>query len=332
MSEEKTDEDEDDLDLDRDDEVDEPVAFERFHDSRVKAKTSKKQAEMAKALAQENENVLLETTYKPSRHEAVWLYSSLRPFFDEQKLIDDVLFQVKGGKEASVYCCHVAPDAQQALGAERVAAKVYRPRQFRNLRNDALYRQGRAVLTDEGRAAKATDQRLMRALGKKTDFGVQVQHSSWLLYEYTTLQALFAAGCAVPEPYAVGENAILMGYVGEETRAAPTLIEVVLTKAQALKIFAQLKESLAILVGMGLVHGDLSAYNVLYDGEKPTIIDLPQVVRFDQNEHAERIFLRDLTRLCDYFQRAGVVCDPETLAQELRGTHASNVSTMVSSG
>ena len=321
MLEENSDEGDEDFDLDFALELDdEPATFERFHDSRVKAKTSKKQAQMATVLAQENENVLLETTYKPSRHEALWLYSSLRPFFEEQKLIDDVLFQVKGGKEASVYCCHVTPDAQKALGAERVAAKVYRPRQFRNLRNDAMYRQGRAVLTDEGRAAKATDQRLMRALGKKTEFGQQVQHSSWLLYEYTTLQALFAAGCAVPEPYAVGENAILMGYIGEETRASPTLIEVVLTKTEALQIFAQLKKSLAILVGLGMVHGDLSAYNILYDGTRAILIDLPQVVRFDQNEHAETIFLRDLTRLCDYFQRCGIVCDPVTLARELRET------------
>ncbi len=293
-------------------------SFERFHDTRTKAKVTKKQAQMTKVLAEDDENVLFETTYKPSRHEAVWLFSSLKPFFDTQKLIDDVLFQVKGGKEASVYCCHVHPDAQTALGEELVAAKVYRPRQFRNLRNDAMYRQGRAVLTDEGRAAKATDTRLMRALGKKTEFGQQVQHSSWLLYEYTTLQALFAAGCAVPEPYAVAENAILMGYVGEETRAASTLIELVLPKAEAQKVYEQVKESLAILVGMGLVHGDLSAYNILYDGEKPTIIDLPQVVRFDQNENAEAIFLRDLTRLCDYFRRCGVSCDPELLARELR--------------
>ncbi|WP_395090334.1 RIO1 family regulatory kinase/ATPase [Armatimonas sp.] len=323
MPEENSDEDADadDFDLDLDIDIDdEPETFERFHDSRVKARTTKKQAKAASTLAQEDENVLLTTTYKPSRHEAVWLYSSLRPFFDEQKLIDDVLFQVKGGKEATVYCCHVAPDAQRALGAERVAAKVYRPRQFRNLRNDAMYRQGRAVLTDEGRAAKATDQRLMRALGKKTEFGMQVQHSSWLLYEYTTLQALFAAGCAVPEPYAVGENAILMGYKGEETRAASTLIELILPKPEAQRVFAQVKESLAILVGLGMVHGDLSAYNILYDGERATIIDLPQVVRFDQNEHAEEIFLRDLTRLCDYFKRAGVVCDPVTLARELRET------------
>lgn len=309
--------DQEDFD-DLEDFEDDDEGFERFHDSRVQAKTKKKQAQMTALLAQDDANVLFETTYKPSRHEAVWLYASLRPFFEEQKLIDDVLFQVKGGKEASVYCCHVHPDAQAALGSERVAAKVYRPRQFRNLRNDALYRQGRATLTDEGRAAKATDTRLMRALGKKTEFGQQVQHSSWLLYEYTTLQTLSAAGCAVPAPYAVGENAILMDYIGEETRAAPTLIEVGLGRTEAQRVFRQVKESLAVLAGLGLVHGDLSAYNILYDGERATLIDLPQVVRFDQNDQAEAIFLRDLTRLCDYFQRCGVPCNPESLARELR--------------
>jgi RIO kinase 1 len=297
---------------------DEPETFERFHDTRVKAKATKKQALMAKALADDEASVLFETTYKPSRHEAVWLYSSLAPFLREQTLIDDVLFQVKGGKEANVYCCHVHPSNQAAFGSERVAAKVYRPRQFRNLRNDALYRQGRAVfINEEGKEAKP-DQRLQRALGKKTEVGAQVQHSSWLMYEYSTLKALFAAGCAVPEPFALGDNAILMGFIGEETHAAPTLIEVGLSKPEALQVFGQLKASLKILVGMGLVHGDLSAYNILYDGARAVIIDLPQVVRFEQNEHAEEIFLRDLTRLCDYFQRCGVSCSPEALARELR--------------
>lgn len=307
--------------IDQDDDLafldDETEGFERFHDSRTKLKTAKKQAEMTRQLAEADDNVLFETTYKPSRHEAVWLYSSLRPFFDQQKLVSDILFQVKGGKEASVYCCRVHDDARAALGVDYVAAKVYRPRQFRNLRNDALYRQGRPVLTDEGRAAKATDQRLMRALGKKTDFGVQVQHSSWLLYEYTTLQLLSREGCAVPLPYAVGENAILMGFIGDEHRAAATLIEISPEPKEATRIFNLLKESLAVLARLGIVHGDLSAYNVLYDGERPVLIDFPQVVRFGENEAAEELWLRDLTRLCEYFARLGVDCDPQRLKASL---------------
>lgn len=302
----------DDLDEDFDLDDDTPM-FERFHDTRQATRATKKSAAQVKTLAEASENATFQTTYTPSRHEAVWLRTSLRPFFDEQNLIDDVLFSIKGGKEATVYCAHVHPDAQEALGTDRVAAKVYRPREFRNLRNDALYRTGRAVLTDEGRAAKKSDTRLMKAVNKKTGFGAVVQHTSWLLYEYTTLQKLHSAGCAVPRPFAVGENAILMGYVGGPQMAAPTLIEVGLSKAEAERCFKTLVESLRIMVGLGMVHGDLSAYNVLYWEGQPTIIDFPQVIRFDENDQAEPILLRDLTRLCDYFSRYGIVASPERL-------------------
>jgi len=80
------------------------------------------------------------------------------------------------------------------------AAKVYRPREFRNLRNDKMYREGRPILTAAGRRVKKTDHRLLRAVGKKTEFGVQVEHTSWLMYEYTTLKQLHDAGAAVREP------------------------------------------------------------------------------------------------------------------------------------
>ena len=117
-----------------------------------------------------------DTTYTPGRYEALWLLDSLRTFFD-QALITDVLRSVKGGKEASVYCCAAEP----ATGLDLLAAKVYRPRMFRTLRNDSLYRQGRDLLTAGGRAVKNTDHRIMRAIGKKTDYGVHVMQYSWLM-------------------------------------------------------------------------------------------------------------------------------------------------------
>jgi RIO kinase 1 len=147
------------------------------------------------------------TTYKPGRYEEGWLLSSLRTFYD-QALISDVLAQVKGGKEASVYCCEGDPTTGVAL----LAAKVYRPRKFRNLRNDKMYREGREILTASGRPAKKTDHRIMRAIGKKTAFGVQVQHTSWLMHEYKAMERLHQAGAAVPQPIAASENAILMSY------------------------------------------------------------------------------------------------------------------------
>ena len=142
--------------------------------------------------------------------------------FNQQELISDVVAQVKGGKEASVYRCLAHP----ALGVEWVAAKVYRPRMFRSLSNDKLYRQGRVTLKANGRPVKATDTRMMRAMGKKTTFGQQVAHTSWLMYEYTTMELLYELGASVPKPIATNENAILMEYIGDEQMAAPPLSQI----------------------------------------------------------------------------------------------------------
>jgi RIO kinase 1 len=257
-----------------------------------------------------------ETTYKPSRHERTWLLQSLGPFF-EQNLIDDVLASIKGGKEASVYRCRVHPSAREAVGASLVAAKVYRPREFRNLRNDKMYREGRPVLTADGRAVKSSDTRIMRALGKKTDFGMQVQHTSWLMYEFTTLEALYKSGAAVPKAVAAAENAILMGYAGDEQVAAPALNEVSLPQNEATHLFRETMRNVELLLSQDLIHGDLSAYNILYWEGRIMLIDFPQVTNSRTNPHAWTIFQRDVTRVCEYFLRMGVACTAEPLAQEL---------------
>ena len=103
---------------------------------------------------------------------------------------------------------------------------------MRNLRNDKLYRQGRETLIDGRRVVKKSDARVMRAINKKSDFGLQARHTSWLLYEFATLRDLAEAGIAVPRPYAAGDNAILMDYIGDGARPAPTLHEVDLDPAE----------------------------------------------------------------------------------------------------
>lgn len=253
-----------------------------------------------------------ETTYKPSRHEAGWLLSSLKQFYDD-KLICDVQAQVKGGKEANVYRCR----ATNGFETELVAAKVYRPRKFRNLRNDRLYREGRDIITADGRPVKNSDTRVMKALNKKSDFGVQVQHTSWLMYEFTTLQNLHANGANVPKPYAAAENALLMGYVGDENGAAPTLIEVALEMGEAQRLYHDVLRNIEILLAQGVIHGDLSAYNILYWNGEITLIDFPQVVGVLQNPHARDIFGRDVQRVCDYFARCGVALNPDRTATNL---------------
>jgi RIO kinase 1 len=254
-----------------------------------------------------------DTTYQPSRYEEGWLLSSLRTFYD-RGLINDVLSLVKGGKEASVYRCQADP----ATGATLLAAKVYRPTKFRNMRNDSVYRRGRMLLDANGHDHDyARDQRVLRAVRKKTAFGRQVRHTSWLMHEYTALQQLHQAGAAVPQPVAAGENAILMSYRGTAQMAAPTLNRVRLTQDEAQPIFHKVLQNVALLLQQRLIHGDLSAYNILYYEGKITVIDFPQVTNLDTNENACFILQRDIFRVCEYFSRQGVQCDPAAIVGEL---------------
>ena len=258
------------------------------------------------------------TTYQPGLFEEGWLLESLRPFY-EQKLISDVLAQVKGGKEATVYRCEANPSTDHDL----LAAKVYRPRMFRNLRNDKVYREGRAILKANGKAVKRTDHRLMRALGKKTAMGVQLEHTSWLMYEYTTLQKLYAAGANVPQPITVSENAILMGYCGDRYEAAHTLNELRLSPDEAAPLLDVVLTNIEIMLQHGLIHGDLSAYNILYWEGEITLIDFPQVTEVEHNSNAYFILRRDVQRVCEYFAQQGVQRDPQAIMDRLWERHGS---------
>ncbi len=248
------------------------------------------------------------TTYRPGLFEQGWLLESLRGFYD-QAYITDVLALVKGGKEANVYRCEV----HERLDFPLLAAKIYRPRMFRQLRNDKMYREGRAILKEDGHAAKETDHRLMRAVAKKTEFGVSVQHTSWLMHEYTTLQKLYSLGAAVPQPIASGENGILMGYCGDEGLAAPPLSEVKLQRHEVEPLFREVMRNIELMLQNGMIHGDLSAYNILYWDGKITLIDFPQVTDSRSNSNARAILERDITRVCQYFRSQGMKPNPNDI-------------------
>jgi len=255
-------------------------------------------------------------TYQPSKYEAGWLLSSLETFY-EQTWITDVQALVKGGKEASVYRCAAHPRTQR----EFLAVKVYRPKMFRSLSNDKMYREGRQILTAEGRAVKETDHRTMRAIGKKSAFGEHVAHTSWLMHEFATLSRLYEAGAAVPQPIAAGDNAILMGYVGDGQMAAPLLNDVRLDSDEALRLFSEVLRNLDLMLKFEMIHGDLSAYNILYWEGRITIIDFPQVTNSRTNSNAHFILQRDIERICDYFQRQGVRSDPDAVFRRLLNAH-----------
>lgn len=252
------------------------------------------------------------TSFHPAAHERVWLLGYLEPFYNAQ-IITDVLDKVKGGKEANVYCCAAHP----STGLEFIAAKVYRPRMFRNLRNDARYRQGRELKDEEGKVT--TGRREVLAMQQKTRFGLLLRQSGWLNAEFETMQALYEAGADVPKPMTHSDNVILMEYVGAEGAPAATLNQVTLEAEEALPMFEQLVDNLAIMLACHRVHADFSAYNILYFEGEFKVIDFPQAVDPRRNPEAADLFVRDVERLCQYFARYHIHRDAHALADALWG-------------
>ena len=137
----------------------------------------------------------------------------------------------------------------------------------------------------------------------------------------TTLKILHAAGADTPRPYTRRENAILMAYIGGPGLAAPTLNHVRLASGEARALFKRVLHNVEIMLSHERVHGDLSAFNILYWQGQITLFDFPQVISPLENRSAYLIFQRDIQRLCDYFQRQGVDADPRTLAADLWTSH-----------
>ncbi len=256
-------------------------------------------------------------TYKAARFEEWWLLESIGGFY-EHKLISDVLRRLKGGKEASVYLCRGVESAESLL-----AAKVYRPRQLRNLKNDAIYRTGRTDLGEDGK--KLFKEADINAIIKRTAYGEEVRHTSWIAYEFSTLEILHAAGADVPKPIGMEKNAILMEYIGDFGNAAPTLNTVTLDRDEARKLFDRVIRNVDLLLTHDRIHGDLSAYNILYWDGGITLIDFPQVTFPEMNPSAWMIFQRDVMRVCQYFKSQGVKCDARKLAADLWTSHGHTV-------
>jgi RIO kinase 1 len=254
------------------------------------------------------------STYKAARFEEGWLLDSLGRFYEQQWILD-VLGKVKSGKEASVYLCRSGVQVDAPL----LAAKVYRPRMLRNLKNDQLYRMDRDVLDTNGK--RIDDLGMLKMLHKRSVYGEQVRHQSWIVYEFQSLKTLYAAGADVPRPYEMDGNAILMSYIGDETSAAATLNTINLGPGEVRPLYERLLRNIGIMMTHGIVHGDLSAYNVLYWEGEITLIGFPQVVSPTSHRSAWKIFSRDITRLCEYFTRQGLPTDADSLAVELWKSH-----------
>lgn len=199
-------------------------------------------------------------------------------------LVDTVLRQLMSGKEAMVYVVQ--------CGDEVRCAKVYKEANKRSFRQAVDYTEGR----------KIKNSRQARAMAKGSRYGRQEQESAWQHAEVDALYRLIAAGVRVPTPYNFHEGVLLMELVADEDgEPAPRLNDVVLGPDEARQYHAFLVRQVVRMLCAGIVHGDLSEYNVLVDSEGPVIIDLPQAVDAAANNNASRMLERDVDNLAAYF-------------------------------
>lgn len=202
----------------------------------------------------------------------------------EDGLIDEVLRQLMSGKEATVYVVR--------CGDEIRCAKVYKEADKRSFRQSVDYTEGR----------KVKNSRRARAIEKGSRYGRQAQEEAWQSAEVDALYRLAAVGVRVPQPYNFHEGVLLMELVTDaEGNAAPRLNDLVLSAALARDYHRVLIQQVVRMLCAGIVHGDLSEFNVLVDGDGPMIIDLPQAVDAAANNHAKKMLLRDVENLARYF-------------------------------
>ena len=250
----------------------------------------------------------------PHHHERHWVIESVGHFYREN-IITDVTRLVKGGKEANVYACTAHP----AAGVKMIAAKLYRERMLRNLKNDAIYKHGRLLRNADGKQIKSSRER--RAVLNKSGYGQQLDFMMWVGTEYRAQTMLYEAGADVPKPIAHNGSSILMEFIGDEYGAAPALNEITLQQPEATTLFDQVMDNVRLMLNHDLIHGDLSAYNILYWEGKIWLIDFPQVIEARNNPHAFDLLQRDITRVCEYFASFSVKSDPITLAYDLWSTY-----------
>ncbi|WP_264273431.1 PA4780 family RIO1-like protein kinase [Duffyella gerundensis] len=207
----------------------------------------------------------------------------IQPLVDDG-LIDDVIQRLKSGKEADVYTV--------LCGDKIQCAKVYKEATQRSFKQAVQYQEGR----------KVRNSRNSRAMQKGSKFGRKQQEESWQMAEVEALFRLADAGVRVPQPYMCIDGVLLMELVTDaEGGVAPRLSDVTLSEETALADFDTMIRNIVRMLCAGLVHGDLSEFNVLLDAQGPVIIDLPQAVDAAANNHAQSMFERDVNNITAYY-------------------------------
>lgn len=202
----------------------------------------------------------------------------------EEGLIDEVISQLMSGKEATVYIVR--------SGEQIRCAKVYKDVKQRSFRQATTYLEGR----------KVQNSRQQRAMEKGSRYGREVQEKLWQTAEVDALFRLANAGVRVPKPFICTDGVLLMELVTDaDGNAAPRLNDVDMTEALALELHQRLLDEVIRMLCEGMVHGDLSEYNILLAADGPVIIDLPQAVNAAGNNEAPVMLERDVENLATYF-------------------------------
>jgi len=237
----------------------------------------------------------------------------------EDGLIDEVLRPLKSGKEADVFVVR--------CGDEQRCAKAFKEANVRGFKQAAVYQEGRSV----------RNSRRARAMSKRTRYGQKEQEKAWLSAEVDALYRLSSAGVRVPEPYGFVDGVLLMELIVDaHGEVAPRLDALTFTADEAREYHDRIIAEIVRMLSAGLIHGDLSEFNVLLDAGGPVIIDLPQAVNAAANNSAAMMLVRDVERMRHFFGRfepalldteygkemwaryAGGVLDPDT---PLTGTY-----------
>jgi RIO kinase 1 len=215
--------------------------------------------------------------------------------------LDELISGIKTGKEASVF-----------LGKNSdgfVAVKIYTDLRVRSFKRDASYREGRFI----------GDSRIEKAIEQGSQKGLNAHQILWVQEEFRQMKHLYQHGVNVPKAIAVNGIALVMEFIGDENgNPAPRISDLKMEKDEGEEAFRQSVRNLKLIVKSGRVHGDYSAFNILWHNEEAVVIDFPQVIEFRNNPNANAFLERDVHSLCKTFRKHGVRADDVKVLREVR--------------